>query len=250
MGTRKANLHVICLAAGATALGLAGLGVAALGRVGVCLPSLLLLAVGTRGLLAGAIQWRVQRAEGDREANAQLGRAHAELEGGNAAAAASAASKALAAAETARTRNQALNALAWAALGQGFPERAKAELDRVAPSHAVDLFCLAAVEAARGRTEVAIQALEVMWASRALSRESAKLFVECNLRAFGIERAVMVALQTRKVLGRENCELVVNAARLAGADVAAGKLADALRIEVAEGPVAGKTPALGSASAR
>jgi hypothetical protein len=179
-------------------------------------------------VLAGVLRWRGLQREADRDALAILTTACEELERGDPTAAGRSASEAAAAAKTARTRNRALTVLAWAALGQGYPQRARAALDQIAPSHAVDLYCLAAVEAARGRSEFAIHALDLSRAVGDLTCEGAKLFVECHLRAFGIERAVMAALQTRKILGRENCELVLDAARDAGALVAAAKLAAAL----------------------
>jgi hypothetical protein len=220
-------LLAICAASGATVLGLVVLGASAVGAVGLRVAGFASLTVG--GFLAGAIRRHRQREAADGEALAQLATASTELERGNPTAAASAASQAVGAAATSRTRNRALITLAWAALGQGYPERAKAVLDRVAPPHALDVYCLAAVEAARGRTELAIQALEVARTAGALNCDAAKLLVECHLRAFGIERAVLMALRTRQALGRENCQLVINAARLAGAHAEAAKLAAVLR---------------------
>jgi hypothetical protein len=181
----------------------------------------------------------MQRRDIDGEALAQLATARAELAGSNPTAAGRAASKAVAAAGTSRTRNQALTTLAWAALEQGYPERAKAALDQIQPSHALDVHCLAAVECARGKTEFAIQALEVAQAFGTLTCDGAKLLVDCHVRAHGIERAVLVALQNRKVLGAANCEQVLTAARLAGADDAAAKLAAVLRKETPSLPVVG-----------
>jgi hypothetical protein len=158
-----------------------------------------------------------------------------ELDGANPTAAGWAASKALAAAKTLTSRNRAFTILAWAALGQGHPERARAALDQVRPSHALDLYCLAAVEAARGRTAFAIQALEVARTFGTLTCDGAKLLVDCYARAYGIERAVLAALQNRRVLGAANCERVLAAARLAGADDAAATLAGALSAVVARG---------------
>src|SRR5260370_39722201 len=181
----------------------------------------------------------MQQRDVEREALAHLATARAELDGSNPTAAGWAASKAVAAAGTSRTRNQALTTLAWAALEQGYPERAKAALDQIQPSHALDIHCLAAVECARGRTELAIQALEVAQAFGTLTCDGAKLLVDCHVRAHGIERAVLVALQNRKVLGAANCEQVLTAARLAGAPDAAAKRASVLRKETPPLPVVG-----------
>ncbi len=222
------TVALFALSAAATIVGLVALGASAAGAFGLRFLGFVL--VGAGSLLAGAIRWRRRRDTVDAEAIAHLTSAFAELERDNPTAAGRAASKAVAAAATPRTRNRALTALAWAALGQGYIERAKAVLDQIEP-HALDVYCLAAVEAARGRTEFAIQALEVARMAGELTCDGAKLFVECHLRAFGIERAVMSALQNRKALGQENCELVVNAARLAGAHAAAAALAAVLRDE-------------------
>jgi hypothetical protein len=135
---------------------------------------------------------------------------------------------------TSRTRNRALTTLAWAALGQGYPERAKAALDRIQPPHALDVYCLAAVESARGRVDFAIQALEHLQTSGGLNCDGAVLLVDCCARAHGIERAVLAALRNRHVLGTAKCVQVLNAARLAGADEAAAKLELVLRRDTPE----------------
>jgi hypothetical protein len=225
MGVREAALFAYSLAA--MCLGLLGLGVSAAGVFDFRVPALALLAAG--GLAAGTARLRRARDARDGPARAHLVTARAELEVGNPTTAALAASKAVSTAATVRTRNQALNTLAWAALGQGYPERAKAVLDQVAPTHMLDVFCFAAVEAARGQLFLAVQALELMLSTGALHGDAAKLWVECHLRAWGIEGAVSAALRARKFLGRENCELVVDAARSVGAHTAAARLAAAIR---------------------
>jgi hypothetical protein len=238
----------LAVSAAATILGHAALGAAAGGGLGWRVAAFVFLVAGA--LVAGTIRWRSQREANDAEAVAQLAVACAELDADNPAAAGRAASKAVKAAATTRTRNRALSTLAWAALNQGYPEAAKAALDAVAPQ-ALDVYCLAAVEAARGRPELAIQALEIAGTAAYLTCDAAKLLVDCYLRAFGMERAVAVALKARKALGPENCELVVNAARLAGAHAAAATLAAALREEPgAKRPSLPPPPAFGSASAR
>jgi hypothetical protein len=234
---------------GATLLGIVAFGVAALGvafgvaALGVAWMRLVgLAALVAGGVVAGVVRWRVDHPL-DEEALSHLASALVELDRGDPSAAAREAAKAAAAAATARTRNRALTALAWAALGQGYPERAKAALDQVQPQHALDLQCLAAVEAARGRDEFAIQALDVARASRSLDREGAKRFVDCHLRAHGMETAVRAALQVRTTLGREDCEKVVSAARQAGAHAAAATLAATLRDEDGAGGRIGEATA-------
>jgi hypothetical protein len=235
------------VSAGATILGHAALGASIGGGLGWRIAGFVLFGAGA--LVAGTIRWRRQREADDAEAVAQLAIACAELQAGNPAAAGRAASKSVKAAATSRTRNRALSTLAWAALDQGYPEAAKAALDEV-PPQALDVYCLAAVEAARGRPQVAIQALEVTGTAAHLTCDAAKLLVDCYLQAFGIERAVAIALKARKALGPENCELVVNAARLAGAHAAAATLATALREEPGEKRPSLPPPAFGSASAQ
>jgi hypothetical protein len=170
---------------------------------------------------------RRNRPDVDGKALAALATARAELERANPAAAAWAASEAVSAARTTHTRNQALTTLAWAALGQGYAERARAALDRVEPSHVLDLSCFAAVECARGETEVAIQALEIARSFGTLTCTGAKLLVDCHVRAHGIERAVLAAFQNRKVLGAANCKQVLAAARTAGVNDEASRLLEA-----------------------
>jgi hypothetical protein len=220
-------------ALGLATLGLAALGAASLGHVGLRIPGFVFLAVG--GATAAALRWRKERSDLDREAVAHLETAHEQLAKGDHTAAAGAAAKAAGSARTSRTRNAGLTAMAWAALGQGFPERAKAALDRIEPSHAVDLGCLAAVESARGKPERAIEALEVARTAGSLTCDDAKLLVDCYVRRCGIDRAVMAALQTRNALGAENCRMVVQAASDAGAHAAAALLASAIGGEV--GPI-------------
>ncbi len=227
----------VSAAFGAMLLGLAALGASAVGASGLRAPGFALL--GVAGLLAGVVRWRTERHDVDGEALAQLATARAELERSNPTAAGWAASKAVAAAGTSRTRNRALTALAWAALGQGYPERAKAALDRVQPQHALDVYCLAAVECARGRTEFAIQALEVVRSFGTLTCDGAKLLVDCYARTQGVERAVQATIENRRILGAVNCEQVLTAARLAGADEAAAALASVLRREIPALPIVG-----------
>jgi hypothetical protein len=237
MSSRTATVLAVSVALSAALLGLAALGASGLGLAALRVPGLVLLGAG--GLLGATLRWRMDRQDVDGEAIAHLAAARVELERSNPTAAGWAASKAVATAGTSRTRNRALTTLAWAALAQGYPERAKAALDRVQPAHALDVYCLAAVECARGNSELAIQALEVARSFGTLTCDGAKLLVDCYVRVHGVERAVLVALQNRKVLGAANCETVLAAARLAGANAAAATLASVLRSETSSLPVVG-----------
>jgi hypothetical protein len=224
MGSLKKALVVAALAATVLALvALAGstwiVGLRAIGPV--------LLVVG--GVAAAVARWGLARPPVEDDALAQLAVACAELERSNLPAAALAASKAAAAARTSSTRNRALTCMAWAALGQGHPDQAKAALESVQPPYHVDLHCLAAVEHACGQSRIAIRALEVARDLGSLTCDGAKLLVDCYLRAHGMDRAVLSALQNRRVLGSANCEHVLSAARSAGAERAAAELASVLR---------------------
>jgi len=235
---RIGNAMGIAVALGAAAAGLGGLAAASLGESGLRLPALACLAVG--GATAASLRWRREREGLDQPAIAELEVARTRLAQEDHAGAAAAASLAAKSARTPRTRNAALTTLAWAALGQGYPERAKAALDGILPAYAIDLYCLAAVEAARDRLEEAIEALEVARSAKTLTCDGAKLFVDCCARLHGVERAVTAALQTIDLLGVENCKVVAKAATDAGAHGAAANLTSAirgrvLRLSLAEG---------------
>jgi hypothetical protein len=230
MSFRTPTVVAVGIALGAAVVGIVALGVSVTG-VHTGLRAFGYASLGVGGLVAAVARWSRQPADVDAEARAQLALAQAALDASDPAAAAQAASKAVAAARTSRMRNRALTTLAWAALGQGYPERAKAVLDSVKPAHELDVYCLAAVECARGRPETAIQALEVARSFGTLTCDGAKLLVDCHVRANGIEHAVLAALLTRRVLGIANCEQVLTAARLAGANRAAARLDAVLRSE-------------------
>jgi hypothetical protein len=227
MKRRVASVLEISITLGAAVMGLGALAAASLGEAGLRLPGLALLAVG--GATAATLRWRREREGLDRQAVAELEAARTRLGKEDYAGAVAAASRAAKSARTPRTRNAALSILAWAALGWGYPERAKAALDEIEPSHAIDLYCLAAVEATRGRLEQAIEALEIARTARILTCDGAKLFVDCCARLHGVEHAVTAALQTIDVLGAENCKVVAKAAADAGAHASAATLASAIR---------------------
>jgi hypothetical protein len=161
----------------------------------------------------------------EEQAVAALKTARELLEQGSDAPAARAASEAISDAKTIHTRCAALTALAWARLGMGYPESAKAALDRIDPPHELDLYCYAAVQAACGNTRLAIQALEDSRSSRSLCCAGAKLLVDLYVRQNRLDRAVAAAIQTRRVLGADNCRIVLLAAREAGALTPAAALA-------------------------
>jgi len=130
--------------------------------------------------------------------------------------------------------NRAHILLAWVALGQGRPRRAKEELDRIDPPHEIDVYTFAAVEAALGRTVLAIRALEMLIPNGALGCEGAKLLIELYARTGHFDRAVTIAIAYRQVLGARDCWLVVGAAEEAGALQPARQLASHLGARAAE----------------
>jgi hypothetical protein len=227
MRRRVAHAFQISAALGAAVMGLGVLAAASLGEAWLRLPGFAFLALG--GATAATLRWRREREALDQLAVGELEAARMRLGQEDHAGAVTAASRAAKSARTPRTRNAALTTLAWAALGQGYPERAKAALDAIEPSHAIDLYCLAAVESARGRLDQAIEALELAHTARTLTSDGAKLFVDCCARLHGVERAVTAALRTIDVLGIENCKVVAKAAVDAGAHGAAVTLASAIR---------------------
>lgn len=241
MRRRVANALQISAALGAAVLGLGVLAAASLGEAGLRLPGLAFLALG--GAVAATVRWRREREGLDQRAVTELVAARMRLGQEDHAGAAAAAARAAKSARTPRTRNAALTTLAWAALGQGYPERAKAALDAIEPSHAIDLYCLAAVESSRGRLEQAIEALELAHAARTLTADGAKLFVDCCARLHGVERAVTAALRTIDVLGLENCRVVAKAAADAGAHGAAATLVRAIRGHVSPLSLTSNAPA-------
>jgi hypothetical protein len=238
MRRRVANALQISAALGAAVLGLGALAAASVGESALRLPGFAFLALG--GATSATLRWRREREALDHLAVAELAEARTRLGQEDHAGAAAVASRAAKSARTPRTRNAALTTMAWAALGQGYPERAKAALDAIAPSHAIDLYCLAAVESARGRLEQAIEALELAHTARTLTSDGAKLFVDCSARLHGVERAVTAALRTIDVLGVENCKVVAKAAADAGAHGAAATLACAIRGQVSPLSLANK----------
>ena len=144
MRSSVTTLVAVSVALGVIMLGLLGLGASAVGVAGVRVPAFALLATG--GVLAASVRGHRRGADVDAEALAYLAMAQMELERGDPTAANATASRAIDAAATPSTRNRARTALAWAALGQGYPERARAVLDGIDPPYEVDLHCLAAVE--------------------------------------------------------------------------------------------------------
>jgi hypothetical protein len=166
----------------------------------------------------GWIGWTTSRRAGsDARDAAALASARGRLEQDDPATAAQIASDVAARSRTARMRNAALTTLAWAGLAQGDLARARSALDRVEPRHALDLYCFAAVQSACGNPELAIRALELARNAGTLCREGAKLLVDLYVRQDRMDRAVASALVNRKILGLDNCRLVVKGACDAGA---------------------------------
>lgn len=128
-------------------------------------------------------------------------------------------------AKLSRVRNGALTTVAWAALKEGKPERAKEALDHIRPEHQLDLYCFAAVEDALGKRKLAIEALEL---EASPNRASAMFLVDLYAIQGRYDRAVTAALARRKVLGVDDCRKIVDAAIGAWALPPAVSLAGAL----------------------
>jgi hypothetical protein len=122
-------------------------------------------------------------------------------------------------------RNGALTMVAWAALKEGLPERAKEALDHIRPEHQIDLYCFAVVEDALGKSKLAIEALELEVTP---NREAAMFLVDLYAVQGRYDRAVMAAMARRRVLGVDNCRKIVDAAIDAWALPPAATLAEAL----------------------
>jgi hypothetical protein len=168
------------------------LGVAAVGLTGHFL--LAFAGMAASAAVVAFSTWATLRREVDQKAVAEFKIAETLLEKGDHLAAVMAASKAASHARTSRTRNAALTTLAWAALAEGYVERAKAALESVEPPYRIDLHCYAAVQAADGRPELATKALELARASGSLGCEGAKLLVELYARQNQIARLRLRAI--------------------------------------------------------
>jgi hypothetical protein len=155
----------------------------------------------------------------------ELGLARGRLERGEDGAAWQMATDLARHAKSRRVRNGALTTVAWAALKEHRPERAKEALDHIRPEGEVDLYCFAAVEDALGKRTLAIQALELEVSP---SCESAKLLVDLCASQDRFDRAVLAAMARRDALGIENCRRVAQAALEAWALQPAATLASAL----------------------
>jgi hypothetical protein len=171
---------------------------------------------------------RFWRRGGSARDAADLAAAAGLLGRGDHAAAERAASDIVGRARRSKDRNSALTILAWAALGERRLERARWALDQVEPRHSLDLHCFAALQAETGKPELAIQALELAQSTRNLCCGGAKLLIDLYLRQDRLLRAFASALENRRVLGVDNCRMVVKAACDAGEYAAAAALASAL----------------------
>jgi hypothetical protein len=128
-------------------------------------------------------------------------------------------------ARVSRVRNSALTMAAWASLKEGNPKRAKEALDHVRPAHQIDLYCFAAVEDALGKSNLAIEALELDVFPK---REAAMFLVDLYATQGRFDRALSAAAARRRVLGIDNCRQIVAAAVQAWALAPAARFAKTL----------------------
>jgi Zn-dependent protease len=131
-------------------------------------------------------------------------------------------------ARTNTTANAAWEIAAWAELGLGRAVEAYDTLSRVRPASAVNCYCLAAIEAARGQPRRAISLLEAARSQRALCSDGIKLLIDLHARLGSLESACTVASAEIADLDPDDTRRVIEAAFEAEAFAPATKLAGEL----------------------
>ena len=131
------------------------------------------------------------------------------------------------------TRRRASELLAWCLLEQGLPEEAWRALVAAGPLPALDAYCRAAVEEARGREEVAIEILERARPGEGLRTEAVKHLVDLHARRGRYDLVCRVACEEVRRLEPEDARRVIDAAIEAGAFAGAADIASALFVALA-----------------
>ena len=126
------------------------------------------------------------------------------------------------------TRRKASEVVAWCLLEQGRPEQAWRALVAVGPLPALDAYCRAAVEEARGRESVAIEILERARGREGLRSEAVKHLVDIYARRGRFDLVCQVARDEVRRLEPDDARRVINAAVEAEAFTGAADLASAL----------------------
>jgi tetratricopeptide (TPR) repeat protein len=174
---------------------------------------LLFLAAG----IASVFEWtNARRKAFEAFAVDQLKEARAALDQGRLADAWDRAGDAAEAAVTRHTRNAALAARAWAALGQGKPALAQEILGEIWPGDSIDAYTVAAIKDANGRSDEAISVLERASRSSTLNREAARFLVELYANAGKFQRVVTASLDLVGVFGTDDIRLIVRGLEKAG----------------------------------
>jgi Zn-dependent protease len=126
------------------------------------------------------------------------------------------------------TSNEAWHLVAWAELELGLGQEARASLQRVVPSYAVDSYCLAATEAALGSSRRAVSVLEGARAEGPLGVGATKLLIDSYARLGLWPRACAVTKEAFGLLDPADIRCVVQVAFVENAIVAATELAAGL----------------------
>jgi Zn-dependent protease len=174
--------------------------------------------------------WRWAQAHERRlqaQAKSQLRAANSLLEGHSYQEAWDAAKDAATSACTPQLRNAALTTLAWVALGEQEPERARDILRHVLPPEAVDPYTLAAVESASGHADRAITTIDRARHTTPLGRDAVRLLVELHATSGNYPQVAAIAHEFSRVLGPHDVLRVVHALESAGKPELAASLAEA-----------------------
>jgi len=126
------------------------------------------------------------------------------------------------------TRRRASELLAWSLLEQGQVDQAWRTLVAAGPLPALDAYCRAAVEEARGREQIAIEILERARQGEGLRAEAVKQLVDLYARRGRFDLACRVACEEVRRLEPDDARRVIDAAIEAGAFAGAADIASAL----------------------
>jgi Zn-dependent protease len=131
------------------------------------------------------------------------------------------------------TRRRASEVLAWCLLEQGQVEQAWRTLMAAGPLPALDAYCRAAVEEARGREQTAIEILERARHGEGLGAEAVKHLVDLYARRGRFDLVCRVACEEVRRLEPDDARRVIDAAIEAGAFAGAADIASALFVALA-----------------
>jgi Zn-dependent protease len=158
----------------------------------------------------------------------QLQRARALLARGEAERARQLATRVGVRAQLNATANAAWEIVAWAELEQERPEKAHSTLHRIRPVADIDTYCLAAVEAARGRSRHAIALLERARSIGKSRLDAIKLLIDLYAQIGELDHACAVASAELTALHPDDTRRVIEAAFELSAFAPATKLAGEL----------------------